>query len=85
MVWRFATQPPETGREFLVDGVPVTLVIPDLCPELSRGDTNGDLFAGYQVCKARFEQAVARIELYDNWVAIEREAHAKLQGAGNGN
>lgn len=85
MVWRFASPPPETNSEFEVDGQIITLVMPELCPELAAGHTNGDLYTFYVRCRARFEAAIARIELYDNWVAIEREAHAELQGASNGN
>ena len=85
MVWKFASPPPETNSEFDLDGEIIKLSIPDLCPELERGDTNGDLYTFYVECRARLERAIGRIELYDDWVAIERDAHAKLEGVGNGN
>lgn len=88
MIWKFASPPPETGTEYQIEGGEIAVLAPILeteCPALKRGDTNGDLFTFYVNCRARFLEVLSRLELYDSWVAIEREAHERLQGVGDGN
>lgn len=85
MVWKFASPPPETGSLQTANEVEYLLELPEPCPELQRGDTNGVLYENYVTCRERLGNAIDRVILYDKWVEIERVAHGKFKEETDGN